>query len=136
MEENQTPEEKSETLPPEEGASEALAPEEILERAKKENEKLGDERQRDRLQWGNYAGFIATILSCAVVMIVKIALEKVVPTELMATLFTGIAAQNIVQACVCTKKMRVLYSVTAALITAGTVMYWVMWILELCGVSI
>ncbi len=111
-----------------------LSSEEILERAKKENENLGDERQRGRMAWGNYAGFIATILSAVIVLIVKTFLRGSIPNEIFAIFASGIAAQNIAQACVCTKKFRTLYIVTSVLITAGAVLYWVMWILELCGV--
>ena len=118
-----------------------LSPEEILERAKKENEKLGDERQRGRMQWGNYAGFLATTLACVIVMLVTTFVNGEVPIGLMAILFTGIAAQNIAQACVyraCVsgKKVRVASAVCAALITVGAAIYWALWILELCGVSI
>ncbi len=113
-----------------------LSPEEILERAKKENEKLGDERQRGRMQWGNYAGFLATTLACVIVMLVTTFVNGEVPIGLMAILFTGIAAQNIAQACVYRNKMHVVSAVCAALITAGAAIYWVLWILELCGVSI
>lgn len=118
---------------PEEGE---LTPEEILARAKKENEKLGDERQRGRMLWGNYAGFIAVTLACVIVMLVTTFVSGTVPTGLMAILFTGIAAQNIAQACVSRKKVRVVSAVCAALVTLGAAIYWVLWILELCGVSI
>ena len=116
--------------------NETLSPEEILERAKKENEKLGDERQRGRMLLGNYAGFLATTLACVIVMLVTTFINGVVPTGIMAILFTGIAAQNIAQACVSGKKVRVVSAVCAALITVGATIYWVLWILELCGVSI
>ena len=116
--------------------NETLSAEEILERAKKENEKLGDERQRGRMQWGNYAGFLATTLACVIVMLVTTFVNGEVPMGLMAILFTGIAAQNIAQACVSRKKVRTVSAVCAALITIGAAIYWVLWILELCGVSI
>ncbi len=116
--------------------NETLTAEEILARAKKENEKLGDERQRGRMLWGNYAGFLATTLACVIVMLVTTFVSGTVPTGLMAILFTGIAAQNIAQACVCRRKVRVVSAVCAALITLGAAIYWVLWILELCGVSI
>ena len=116
--------------------NETLSPEEILERAKKENEKLGDERQRGRMLWGNYAGFLATTLAYVIVMLVTTFVNGEVPIGLMAILFTGIAAQNIAQACVSGKKVRAVSAVCAALITIGAAIYWVLWILELCGVSI
>ena len=116
--------------------NETLSSEEILERAKKENEKLGDERQRGRMLWGNYAGFLATTLACVIVMLAMTFVNGVVPTGIMAILFTGIAAQNIAQACVSGKKVRTVSAVCAALITVGALIYWVLWILELCGVSI
>ena len=125
--------EEHEEKTPEEGE---LTPEEILERAKKENEKLGDERQRGRLLWGNYAGFLATTLACVIVMLVTTFVNGEVPIGLIAILFTGIAAQNIAQACVSRKKVRAVSAVCAALITVGAAIYWALWILELCGVSI
>ena len=113
-----------------------LSPEEILTRAKKENEKLGDERQRGRMAWGNYAGFIATTLAAAIVLLVEVCVGDRLPTEIYVILFSGIAAQNIAQACVCAKKLRTVCIVTSVLITAVVLMYWVMWILELCGVNL
>ena len=113
-----------------------LSPEEILTRAKKENEKLGDERQRGRMAWGNYAGFIATTLAAAIVLLVEVCVGDRLPTEIYVILFSGIAAQNIAQACVCAKKLRAVFIVTSVIITAGVLMFWVMWILELCGVAL
>ena len=113
-----------------------LSPEEIVARAKRENEKLGDERQRGRMAWGNYAGFIATTLAAAIVLLVEVCVGDRLPAEIYVILFSGIAAQNIAQACVCAKKLRAVSIVTSALITACAVLYWVMWILELCGVSL
>ena len=132
MEENQPTKENEKTTAEES----ELSAEEILERAKKENEKLGDERQRGRMLWGNYAGFLATTLACVIVMLVMTFVNGEVPTGLMAILFTGVAAQNIAQACVSGKKVRTVSAVCAALITTGAAIYWVLWILELCGVSI
>ncbi len=113
-----------------------LSPEEIVARAKRENEKLGDERQRGRMAWGNYAGFIATTLAAAIVLLVEVCVGDRLPTEIYVILFSGIAAQNIAQACFCTKKVRTVFIVTAVMIAAGTAMFWVMWILELCGVNL
>ena len=112
----------------------SLSPEEIVARAKKENEKLGDERQRGRMAWGNYAGFLATTLAAAIVLLVEVCIGDRLPTEIYVILFSGIAAQNIAQACVCTKKLRALCIVTSVIITAVVAIFWVMWILELCGV--
>ena len=114
----------------------SLSPEEIVARAKRENEKLGDERQRGRMAWGNYAGFIATTLAAAIVLLVEVCVGDRLPTEIYVILFSGIAAQNIAQACVCAKKVRTVFIVTAVMIAAGTAMFWVMWILELCGVNL
>lgn len=113
---------------------EELSSEEILERAKRENEKLGDERQRGRMAWGNYAGFIATTFAAAIVLLVEVCVHGRLPTEIYVILFSGIAAQNIAQACVCTKKLRTVCIVTSVIITAVVAIFWVMWILELCGV--
>ena len=113
-----------------------LSPEEIVARAKKENEKLGDERQRGRMAWGNYAGFLASTLAAAIVLLVEVCVGDRLPTEIYVILFSGIAAQNIAQACVCAKKLRAVSIVTSVLITACAVLYWVMWILELCGVNL
>ena len=113
-----------------------LSPEEIVARAKRENEKLGDERQRGRMAWGNYAGFIASTLAAAIVLLVEVCVGDRLPTEIYVILFSGIAAQNIAQACVCAKKFRALYIVISVLITAGVVMFWVTWIMELCGVAL
>lgn len=115
----------------------ALSREEILARAKNENKKNGDERQRGRMQWGNYAGFIAMEFACVVVMFAKIFTEEKFSPEIYGILFTGLAAQNIVQACVCTsKKQRIAFIVCAVLITLGTAVMWTFWILGLCGIEL
>ena len=119
-----------------ENAEEGLSPEEILVRAKKENEKFGDERQRGRLLLGQYAGFIATELAAVIVLLVVTIVEDRFPIEMFLILFTGLSAQNIAQACIYRKKVRVVSIVCATLITACTVMYWVLWILGLCGVNL
>ena len=113
-----------------------LSPEEIVARAKKENEKLGDERQRGRMAWGNYAGFLAATLAAVIVLLVEVCVGDRLPAEIYVILFSGIAAQNIAQACVCTKKLRAVCIVTSVLITASAVIFWVTWIMELCGVNL
>ena len=113
-----------------------LSPEEILGRAKKENEKLGDERQRGRMAWGNYAGFIATLFAAVIILFAELFTRDRIPTEVYLIMFSGIAAQDIAQACVCAKKFRVTYIVTSVLTTAGAVMFWAVWIMELCGVAL
>lgn len=118
-----------------ESEAEPLSPEEILGRAKRENEKMGDERQRGRMTWGNQAGFIAATLAAAIVVFVEVFALDRAPTEIYAILFAGIAAQYIAQACVCVKKWRPFYIVTSVIITACVVFFWVAWILELCGVT-
>ncbi len=113
---------------------EALSREEVLLRARAENAH-GDERQRSQMQWGNYAGFIATEFACIVIMFVYIFTGREFSPELFCILFTGISAQNIVQACINKgKKTKTVFIVCAALITACTLMYWVFWILGLCGI--
>ncbi len=114
-----------------------LSPEEILERAKKENEKNGDERQRSQMQWANYAGFIAMELACVIIMFSKIFMSDKFSPEFFCIMFTGIAAQNIVQACVNkNKKTKTVFIVCAALVAAGTVIMWTFWILGLCGIDV
>ena len=88
------------------------------------------------MAWGNYAGFIATTLAAVIVLLVEVCVGDRLPTEIYVILFSGIAAQNIAQACVCAKKFRALYIVISVLITAGVVMFWVTWIMELCGVAL
>ena len=125
-------EEKEERVP-----EEALSTEEILVRAKKENEKNGDERQRSQMQWGNYAGFIGMELACVIIMFSKIFTGNEFSPEFFCIMFTGVAAQNIVQACVNkNKKTKVVFIVCAALITAGALIMWVFWILGLCGIEL
>ena len=114
---------------------ETLSREEVLSRAKSEN-KYGDERQRGRMQWANYAGFIAMEFACCIVLFGKIFTSDEFSPELFCILFTGIAAQNIVQACVNkNKKTKTVFIVCAVLITACTVLYWVFWVLGLCGID-
>ena len=113
-----------------------LSREEVLTRARNENAKNGDERQRSQMQWANYAGFIAMEFACCIVLFGKIFTSDEFSPELFCILFTGIAAQNIVQACVNkNKKTKTVFIVCAVLITACTVLYWVFWILGLCGID-
>ena len=113
-----------------------LSREEILSRAKRENAN-GDERQRSQMQWANYAGFIATELACIIVMFSKIFMSDEFTPEFFCIMFTGVAAQNIVQACVTKKRtIKIVFTVCAALITAATAIYWVFWILGLCGIHL
>ena len=119
----------------EEGSGD-LTREEILARAKREN-KDGDERQRSQMQWGNYAGFIAMEFACVVIMFTQIFLRDKFRPEFFCIMFTGVAAQNIVQACVNkNKKTKTVFIVCAALITAATVLYWAFWVLGLCGIDL
>lgn len=113
-----------------------LSAEAILKRAKAENEKFGDERQRGKMQWAGYAGFDAMILSCAIVVFVTVAVGDAVPYVIWAVMETGLAVQTIVQACALKKAARVLSCIAAALITAGALVFWTLWIMQLCGVII
>ena len=118
-------------------AREALSRDEILSRARTENAKNGDERQRSQMQWANYAGFIAMEFACIIVMFSKIFMSDEFTPEFFCIMFTGIAAQNIVQACVNkNRKTRTVFIVCAALVTACAVIYWVFWILGLCGIRL
>ncbi len=124
---------------PEEGQREGekeLSREEILSRARSENEN-GDERQRGRMQWANYAAFLAMEFACIVIMFSKIFTSDEFTPELFCILFTGLAAQNIVQACFTEKRaIKIVFTVCAVLITACTAIYWVFWILGLCGIHV
>ena len=136
MEENVPLEEEAAAEKAQEGG-EALSREEVLSRARTENAKNGDERQRSQMQWANYAGFIATEFACIIIMFSKIFTGNEFSPEFFCIMFTGVAAQNIVQACVNkNKKTKIVFIVCAALITAATAVYWVFWILGLCGIEL
>ncbi len=128
---------KEEAVLPQEAEHEgALSRDEVLSRAQKENQN-GDERQRSQMQWANYAGFIATEIACVIIMFTRLFTSDEFTPEFFCIMFTGVAAQNIVQACVNkNKKTRTVFIVCAALITAGTVLYWILWILGLCGIDL
>ena len=133
--------EEKETKFPEEAqskecAEETLSREEILSRAKKEN-KYGDERQRGQMQWANYAGFIAIEFACIIIMFSKLFTSEKLSPEFFCIMLTGIAAQNIVQACVNkNRKTKIVFIVCATLITAGALLMWIFWILGMCGIVI
>ena len=130
-------EEKQTELPEMQTEAQELSREEVLSRARTENAKNGDERQRSQMQWANYAGFIATEFACIIIMFSKIFTGNEFSPEFFCIMFTGVAAQNIVQACVNkNKKTKVVFIVCAALITAATAVYWVFWILGLCGIEL
>ena len=130
-------EEKQTELPEMQTEAQELSREEVLSRAKNEN-KYGDERQRSQMRWATYyAGFVAMEVACLITMFSKLFMGNEVPFEFFCIMFTGIAAQNIVQACINqNKKTQVVFIVCAALITAGALLMWVFWILGLCGIDL
>lgn len=110
--------------------------EEILELSRQENKKSGDERQKERMKWSNYVGFVVTMSAALIVLIVKMILNEQW-TELLVIIYSGVAAQNIAQAIVLEqKKLRPLFIFTAVLISLVAIFYWVEWILALCGIKI
>ena len=103
-------EEKQTELPEMQTEAQELSREEVLSRAKNEN-KYGDERQRSQMQWANYAGFIATEFACVIIMFSKIFTGNEFSPEFFCIMFTGVAAQNIVQACINkNKKTKVVFT--------------------------
>ena len=130
-------EEKQTELPETQSEEQELSRDEVLLRARNENAKNGDERQRAQMQWANYAGFIAMELACVIIMFTKIFTGNEFSPEFFCIMFSGVAAQNIVHACVNkNKKTKVVFIVCAALITAGALIMWVFWILGLCGIDL
>lgn len=111
-----------------------LSKEEILARSRKENEMSGDERERGRRLWTRNIGFLATVLACAVALIVRVCFEDAVPYELMAVIFTGLAAQNIAEAFITeNKKLKALAIIVAVLSLGVAILYWVEFGLHLAG---
>ncbi len=112
----------------------ALSKEEILARSRKENERCGDEREQGRKLRAKYLGFVAVVLACGVVMMVRLLTEDVVPYDLMAIMLTGLVAQNTVELFVTTNKtLRAVSIVAEIVVLAAAIMYWVEWGLSLAG---
>ena len=81
-----------------------------------------------------YLGFVAVVLACGVVMMVRLLTEDVVPYDLMAIMLTGLVAQNTVELFVTTNKtLRAVSIVAEIVVLAAAIMYWVEWGLSLAG---
>lgn len=112
----------------------ALSKEEILARSRKENEKNGDERERGRRLWTRNIGFMATMLACAVALIVRVCMEEHNAYDLMAIIFTGLAAQNIAEAFITENKKLKALSIFVAVLSIGVAaLYWAQFGLRLAG---
>ncbi len=118
----------------EERDEEQLSKEEILARSRKENEKSGDERERGRRLWTKNVGFMATVLACAVALIVRVCFEDDVPYEIMAIILTGLAAQNITETFITENRKLKAFTFGVAVISIGVaILYWVEFGLQLAG---
>ena len=113
---------------------EQLSKEEILARSRRENEKNGDEREQGKRLLSRNIGFMATVLACAVALIVRVCLEDTVPYELMAIIFTGLFAQNAAEAFFTANKRLKWLAIFVAVLSVGVAtLYWVQFGLQLAG---
>lgn len=110
-----------------------LSKEEILERSRNENKKNGDEREREKMKYAPYAGWLAGIVAIFIVEMVCLAKGQPV-NHLLAIMTTMLAAQTIYQAVVA-KRFKIVFCITAAIIAIGAVMIFVVWGLELAGID-
>ena len=103
-----------------------LSDEEILEQFKKEN-KNGDERDRDRLKYAPYAGFLAGGIMILILEIVMMCLHKDY-LHLVIVLCTMLSAQSIYQSFVVTKNKRAIRAaaIVTTVCTVGAIICWIL----------
>ncbi len=127
MEENFNSEENKNAEEP------VLSKEEILQRSRKENEKNGDEREQNRRLRAKYLGFAACMIACGVAIIVRACMGDLA-YDLPAVIFTGVAAQNAVEAFYTTNKKVKWLTIFVAVLSVGVaILYWVQFGLQLAG---
>ena len=105
-----------------------LLKEQILEQSRQEN-KNGDERDRERLKYAPYVGFLAGAVMIFILEIVMMFLHKDY-LHLVIIMCTMLSAQSIYQSFVVTKNKR-LIRVAAIVTTVCTVGAIICWILTL-----
>ncbi len=117
-----------------EGEEETPTKEQILEGARKENEK-GDERERQDLIKANSIAMSAGLFIAGIIIIVSVFVKDVFPYEVMMITCGMQAAQNLfvgVRNC----RLRKLYFTVGIIEAICAVTFSVVWVLNLCGVII
>lgn len=118
----------------EENEKKQLTKEEILERSREEN-KNGDERDKQRYSMANSLGFAVGLLLAGIVILVSSLCAGRCPFEVVAVV-TGMQAAQALYMGITVKRLRKVYLTIGIAEAACFVCLSVLWILELCGVAI
>ena len=116
-----------------------LSKEEILARSRRENEKNGDEREQTKRKWVTYSGYLAIIITVAVIEFCYIMLHQgeAFFYPLNVLLGTSMSAQTTCQAIVMKKgRGKTISIVCAVLLIAATIALWVLFALSLAGIEL
>lgn len=109
-----------------------LSREEILAMSRNEN-KNGDERERQYFQKGNSAAFATSLLIASVILLAAVIRDDRYPCEIML-LFTASQAVNSLIISKGAVKTRKVYLVLGIAFVILAVFFLVGWILQMCGV--
>lgn len=112
----------------------ALTKEEILAKSREEN-KSGDEREKQQYSIANSLGFSIGLMLAGIVVIISVICTDRLPVEVMFV----VAAMQSVQAIligVKVRRQRKLYLTVGIVECVMSVVFLILWILELCGVAL
>lgn len=111
-----------------------ISRDEILEISRQEN-KNGDEREKQTYAKANSIGFAIGILVAGIIILVNVIVKDRLPIEVLLIVSSAQAAQSFITAHG-VRKTRKLYLTLAIVMTVVSVCFLIMWILYLCGISI
>lgn len=114
--------------------TQGLSREEILAMSRKEN-KNGDEREAQSYKTGLQLAYGVGMLFLGIVMLVRVILEDKIPADLWIC-FTAMMATLGLYYGIKTAKYRALFLTMGVLGALSCILFTVMWILELCGVTL
>lgn len=106
--------------------------EEILEASREEN-KNGDERERQYFQKGNSAAFATALLVASAILIAAVIRDDRYPCEIMLLITASQAANSLIifRGSVKTRKLYLVFGIMFVILA---VFFLVGWILQMCGV--
>ena len=118
----------------EENENKTLSKEEILAKSREEN-KSGDEREKQQYAIANSLGFSVGLMLAGIVVLISVICTDRLPVEVMFV----VTAMQSVQALligVKVRRQRKLYLTVGIVECVLSVVFLILWILELCGVAL
>ena len=109
-----------------------LNKEQILAKSREEN-KHGDERERQQYSVANSLGFAIGLMLAGIVVLVTVVCTGRLPVEVMFLVTAMQAAQSLVIG-INVRRQRKLYLMVGVIESAMSLVFLIFWILELCGV--